>query len=208
VGERAAYIRALRGVLQVFGLYYGKHHHGTFDPDIHDWLDVFVTHLNDLNTGTVHPIFQIVRSNALPTSEWMKRVGVVRTTELFHAFGMKYEHAACCAIIAYELEGYCSVKEVLSWRKEFERGNVKNRKAAESYKRYMRWLKNSSSEKITKEVRELGFPDGNIPDSHLRRVVDWGHVDKKFPAYTFHVLQTALKKRGFSGSRSLWNQVE
>jgi hypothetical protein len=154
-GERTAYIKALRGVLQIFGLYSGKYHLYALHPDTDEWLDDFVTHLNDLNASVVHPIFRTVRSKALPTTQWMKRGSVVCVTELFHAADMEYKDAAQHAILFHDYNGIVSEEEVLSWRKEFERGRVKNRKATETYKRHMERLQNSPSEEIKKDAKEL-----------------------------------------------------
>jgi hypothetical protein len=153
-GERAAYIEALLGVLHVFGLYSGKYHFKALPHEVHDWLEDFVTHLEDLNSSVVHPMFDTGGSAGLLTSEWLKRCDVVTTTELFRAAGMKRESAARHAILFQKLEGY-SEKDVLSWCAEFRKGRVKNRRAAEIYERYMERLRSLSPEKIEKEAREL-----------------------------------------------------
>src|SRR5262249_25153490 len=115
------------------------------DPAVMWFLDLG-RQLEDLDSGIVSPTFRCAAgSNALPTTEWMKRVRAVVTTEHHHAAGVKWKEAARRAIVDHGLEAG-SESDVLSWCKEFRRGNVKNREAAREYEDLMSGIREAERE--------------------------------------------------------------
>jgi hypothetical protein len=139
------------------------------------WLEDFVSHLKDLESGVVHPVFDVaLRSKALSTTKWAERAHVAGTTEIFHAAGMKYGPAARHAILfcqggrtklMTDLREY-SEGDALSWCAEFKKGRVKNRDAAEIYKNYREQVQSCSPkeiERVAREMIELGIPSHQNP---------------------------------------------
>jgi hypothetical protein len=154
-GERAAYIEAIRALLGVL-LYLEEPLNLSDEDPAYMWLIDLIRYLEDLHVGVVAPVFRAPwGSNALSTAEWMTRQWVVYDVELLHvAKGMKYEAAARRIIRGRKLHGV-SEKDVLSWRKEFKKGRVKNREAAQLYEDGMAYLRGCGVEELQRNVARL-----------------------------------------------------
>ena len=124
-GERRAYIRALNAMADALNnaisLYNSKLYNGKFFM----WFDELQQMLADLDSGIVSPVLDCpVRSNALPTSLWMERMAAVTAVEALHYLGMKLKPAARRVLDGMP-ELKASERDLLSWRAEFRKGDVK-----------------------------------------------------------------------------------
>ena len=153
-GERAAYVEAI-GALTGVLLYLEEPLAVSDEEPAYMWLVDLCKHLEDLDQGIVPPTLDCAeRIKGLPTVEWMKRLWVVNAIELLHATGMPLEDAAQQAILGYRLRGV-SEEEALSWRKEFRKGRVKNREAAECYEKYVATIRGDDAQSLQRSVAML-----------------------------------------------------
>jgi hypothetical protein len=151
-GERRAYIEAIRALTGVL-MYLEKPLNLSDDDPAVMWFVDLIRHLEDLDAGIVPPAFRCpVQSKGLSTAEWMERAWAVLAIELLHATGMKYLAAAKRAILHRQLHGV-SEEELLSWRKEFRKGRVKNREAASVYEDYMAGIRECNAQELQDWIR-------------------------------------------------------
>jgi len=153
-GERAAYVEAI-GALTGVLLHLEEPLAMSDEEPAYMWLCDLGRHLEDLDSGIVPPTLNCAeRIKGLPTVEWMKRLWVVGAIELLHATGMTLEVAARQAILGYQLQEV-SEEEALSWRKEFRKGHVKNREAAECYEEYVATIRRGDTQELQRSVAIL-----------------------------------------------------
>jgi hypothetical protein len=154
-GERAAYVEAIRALLGVL-LYLEEPLDLSDEDPAYMWFGDLISHLEDLNSGIVPPVFCPGEEGrkGLSTAEWLRRAWAVHAIELLHATGTKYAAAAKRAIRGYQLHGV-SEKEALSWCAEFRKGRVKNREAAEVYKDYMAAIQGFNAQQLQDSIAIL-----------------------------------------------------
>jgi hypothetical protein len=172
-GEREAYARAIQALAGV--LIYLEPPLNLSDGDpAYMWLIDLIRHLEDLNVGVVPRVFRPDGGRkGLSTAEWLMRQEIVSDVELFHAADMTYDAAAERVIRGHRLRGV-SEKEVLSWCKEFQKGNVKNQEAAYRYEDSMAAWRQASLEERQKYVastaaRWAAEEAGEEENDHLTR---------------------------------------
>jgi len=170
-GELAAYIEAIRilgGVLMYLEEPLGL---SDDDPAYRWWCDLR-QHLTDLSIGIVPPAFNCpVRIKGLTTVKWLEREKVVHAIELLRATGMTYDAAARKVIRGYKLNEM-SEKEILSWRREFKKRNVKNSRAVEWYDEEMAWLHGASAKELQRAAAHLFEEKAFVSELLSREVLD------------------------------------
>src|SRR5262249_44928277 len=117
------------------------------------------------------------RVKGLSTAEWLAREKVVYAIELLHATGITYDAAARQVIRGYKLDNV-SKKEVLSWRREFKKGKVTNRRAMKFYDDKMAWLKEESAEQLQWNAARL-FDEAFVSELLSREILE-RHVKAAF----------------------------
>jgi len=154
-GELAAYIEA---ILKLGGvLMYLEEPLGLSESDLaYQWWCDLAQHLKDLSIGIVPPpvLKCPVGMKGLSTVEWLARERVVYAIELLHATGITYDAAARQVIRSYKLDRVLK-EEALSWRREFKKHKVGNRRAMELYDEEMAWLEGASAEELKRDAAQL-----------------------------------------------------
>jgi hypothetical protein len=181
IGERAAYIRAIQALCGLLMWLPSPFHLSDDDPAL-NWLEELSTHLGDLDSSLVSPVFQWAgeRVSGVSTAEWAGRHWIVHDVETLHAAGMKYEAAAKRVIAGRRLHGV-SEANVLSWCKQFRRGEVKNRRVRAQYEECTLPLLTQgcfSEEELQRSPRTwrvIGRGSSSL-ESHWKRAVRFGRT--------------------------------